>query len=184
MEVFVKLNPDGSVPIAVDGWLAWGSWQACTKPCGKGTRKRSMTYNPPVNGGFSPPSGSSLEVEDCNTQNCPVDGIWKEWSSWCCSTCCGAGGVSSRSRSCVPPKYGGKDCEGADEETGQPCNEQKTCSSGALNSAVIQGNELDDVDVEGTSLKNRPHTVSSCAQVLSKQCFENMVFLGSDLWVR
>ena len=98
MEVFVKLNPDGSVPIAADGWYSsWAAWQTCSKTCAGGTRKRSKTYTPPVNGGLEvlPPGGSNLDVEACNTQNCPVDGIWKEWSSWCCSTCCGAG-VSSR----------------------------------------------------------------------------------------
>ena len=99
MEVFVKLNPDGSVPIAADGWYSsWTSWQTCSKTCAGGTRKRSKTYTPPVNGGLEvlPFGGSSiLDEEACNTQNCPVDGTWKEWSSWCCSTCCGAG-VSSR----------------------------------------------------------------------------------------
>ena len=168
MEVFVKLNLDGSLPIASDGWFSsWASWQDCSKTCAGGRRKRSKAYTPPVNGGQEVLSsgGSSLEIEGCNTQICPIDGNWQEWSSWCCSTCCGAGGVGSRSRSCDPPRYGGKDCEGADEETGQACNEEKTCSSGALNSAVIQGNELDDVDVDGTSLKGYSHTLSSCAQV-------------------
>ena len=58
MEIFVKLNPDGSVPIAADGWYSsWGAWQACSKTCAGGTRKRSKTYTPPVNGGleFGPP---------------------------------------------------------------------------------------------------------------------------------
>ena len=168
MEVYIKLNQDGSVPVAADGWFSsWGSWQDCSKTCGGGTRKRSMTYNPPVNGGqeVAPPGGSSSESETCNSENCPIDGVWKSWSSWCCSTCCGAG-VSSRSRACDPPKYGGKDCEGPEEETGEPCNESKTCRSGTLSYASIDGNDLDDVDIEGTPLDERGHTLSSCAQVI------------------
>ena len=183
MEVFVKLNPDGSLPIAADGWFSsWGSWQACSKACAGGTRKRSKTYTPPINGGleFFLTDGS-LEEESCNTQNCPVDGTWNQWGSWCCSTCCGAGGVGTRSRSCKPPRYGGKDlCVGPDEETGQACNEQKTCSSGALSSAFIQGNELGDIDVDGTSLDGWSHTLSTCVQVLSDPGFPGLSLCDSD----
>ena len=78
MEVYIKLNPDGSVPVAADGWYSsWGSWQDCSKTCGGGTRKRSMTYTPPVNGGqeVAPPGGSSSESETCNSENCPIDGV-------------------------------------------------------------------------------------------------------------
>ena len=74
--------------------------------------------------------------------------------------------MGTRSRSCNPPRYGGKDlCVGPDEETGQACNEQKTCSSGTLNSASMFGNKLEDVDVDGTSLDGYGFTVASCAQV-------------------
>ena len=73
--------------------------------------------------------------------------------------------MGSRSRTCDPPRYGGKDCEGAEEETGQPCNENKHCQSGTLAYASIDGNELDDIDEEGTSFKVFPHTLTTCAQV-------------------
>ena len=89
-------------------------------------------------------------------------------SSKCCSSCCGAG-LGSRSRTCDPPRYGGKDCEGAEEETGQPCNENKNCQSGSLAYASIDGNELDDIDEEGTSFKVFPHTLTTCAQVVLRK---------------
>ena len=74
--------------------------------------------------------------------------------------------MSSRSRSCNPPRYGGKDlCVGPDEETGQACNEQKTCSSGTMDFAGIKGNKMDDVDIVGTSMDIWGHNLSSCAQV-------------------
>ena len=73
-EIYIKLNTDGSVPVAADGWYSWSSWQDCSQSCGGGERKRSKIYNPPVNGGREvPPSGgSNAELEECNTQTCPT----------------------------------------------------------------------------------------------------------------
>ena len=176
MEIFVKLNPDGSVPIAADGWYSsWGAWQACSKTCAGGTRKRSKTYNPPVNGGLElvlTGGASSLESESCNVQNCPIDGGWSRWSCWGCTTCCGAG-TATRARTCSSPRpqYGGKDCETdpqtglRDEETGQTCNADKTCYSGTLSYANIYGSRMDEADTDGTSMAGYSHTLSSCAQV-------------------
>ena len=49
-----------------------------------------------------------------------VNGKWSEWSDWGqCSVSCG-GGTQSRSRSCTPPKNGGKGCEGDNSQT-QEC---------------------------------------------------------------
>ena len=125
----MKLNEDGTIPVAVDGsYSSWGSWQPCSQTCGGGSQGRSRTYEPPINGGqeFSLPVGeSTFEVGRCNEQNCPVDGTWTTWSSWCCTTCCGRG-LGSRSRGCNPPRYGGKDCEGPAEESGQVCNACKS----------------------------------------------------------
>ena len=70
MEVYVKLNHDGSLPVAADGWYStWGSWQDCSKTCAGGTRKRSRAYTPPVNGGLEmilTGGATSLETEACN----------------------------------------------------------------------------------------------------------------------
>ena len=125
MEIYIKLNQDGSVPVAVDGsYSSWGSWHSCSVTCGGGTRERSRTYIPPVNGGaeYNLPNGeSSLDLGGCNEHYCPIDGVWDEWSSWssCCGKCCG--GEKTRSRGCTPPMYGGKDCEGPSEELGEVC---------------------------------------------------------------
>ena len=52
-----------------------------------------------------------------------VDGVWKEWTTWSeCSLTCG-GGERRRSRSCIPPLHGGKDCDGPSMNV-EACNEQ------------------------------------------------------------
>ena len=52
-----------------------------------------------------------------------VDGMWKEWTAWSeCSLTCG-GGERRRSRLCIPPQHGGKDCDGPSIDT-EACNEQ------------------------------------------------------------
>lgn len=50
-----------------------------------------------------------------------VHGVWEEWSPWIlCSFTCGRG-QRTRTRSCTPPQYGGRPCEGP-ETHHKPCN--------------------------------------------------------------
>ena len=51
-----------------------------------------------------------------------VDGLWEQWADWgdCTLTC--EGGKAFRSRTCIPPKYGGSECPGSDQDQ-QDCNE-------------------------------------------------------------
>ncbi|XP_076098251.1 SCO-spondin-like [Mytilus galloprovincialis] len=105
----------------VDGYYEdWGQWENCTVICGGGTKTRRRTCIEPMYGGANC-TGPSEEDTDCNTHNCPVDGVWKVWSDWTdCTTSCG-GGTSTRNRTCTGPYYGGADCEGVKiEDTG--CN--------------------------------------------------------------
>ena len=75
------------------------------------------------------------------------------------------------------PSMEARTVRGPEEETGEPCNESKTCRSGTLSYASIDGNDLDDVDIEGTPLDERGHTLSSCAQVILVQ------YSTSSLWL-
>ncbi|XP_031758128.1 adhesion G protein-coupled receptor B3 isoform X3 [Xenopus tropicalis] len=50
-----------------------------------------------------------------------VHGVWEEWSPWSlCSFTCGRG-QRTRTRSCTPPQYGGRHCEGLEMQH-KPCN--------------------------------------------------------------
>ena len=51
----------------------------------------------------------------------PVDGMWGEWGGWnSCSEPCGEGN-RTRGRACVPPVFGGLDCQGEATQT-ETCN--------------------------------------------------------------
>ena len=112
-------------PISVDGgWSNWSSYGNCTRTCGGGIqiRTRSCTSPPPKNDGKYC-SGSTFQLEGCNTQECPVDGGWSRWSSYgSCSRSCGAGN-QTRTRSCSnpPPKNNGSTCLGVTSQS-KACN--------------------------------------------------------------
>ncbi|XP_053393892.1 SCO-spondin-like isoform X2 [Mercenaria mercenaria] len=105
----------------VDGvWKEWASWSACNVTCGGGTRWRSRDCEGPFYGGAECP-GHNMSTEACNTHECPVDGVWTDWTGWEeCSVTCG-GGNQSRFRNCTGPFYGGANCTGAFDET-RDCN--------------------------------------------------------------
>uniref|UniRef100_A0A8B9W185 Adhesion G protein-coupled receptor B3 n=1 Tax=Anas zonorhyncha TaxID=75864 RepID=A0A8B9W185_9AVES len=50
-----------------------------------------------------------------------LHGVWEEWSPWSlCSFTCGRG-QRTRTRSCIPPQYGGRSCDGPETQH-KPCN--------------------------------------------------------------
>ncbi|KAK3089127.1 hypothetical protein FSP39_001055 [Pinctada imbricata] len=120
-------------PCPEDGvFMAWSEWGSCDVTCGGGSQLRNRTCHGPFHGGKNC-EGATEESQVCNSNYCPVDGVWQIWSSWDeCSVTCG-GGVSVRNRTCHGPFYGGSECEGNDTET-------KSCSQ---NACPIPGDWLD-----------------------------------------
>ncbi|CAH1776208.1 unnamed protein product, partial [Owenia fusiformis] len=117
----------------VDGILTtWGDWIDCNVTCGGGVEWRHRTCIGPFYEG-APCPGALRESQLCNTQPCPVDGVWELFSDWSvCSVTCG-GGSRYRTRNCTGPYYGGAECQGDSQET-EPCN---------TNSCMIPGEWLD-----------------------------------------
>nr|XP_022344318.1 SCO-spondin-like isoform X5 [Crassostrea virginica] len=118
----------------IDGaWTSWGSYGACTVTCGGGTQTRSRSCsNPTPQYGGAACVGSTTSSQDCNTQNCPIDGGFTNWGSWgTCTVTCG-GGTQVRTRSCTnpAPQYGGALCSGATSQS-QDCNTQVCIIDGA-----------------------------------------------------
>ncbi|CAC5418366.1 Adhesion G protein-coupled receptor B2,Coadhesin,Thrombospondin-1,Adhesion G protein-coupled receptor B1,Mucin-like protein,Hemicentin-1,Adhesion G protein-coupled receptor B3,Thrombospondin-2 [Mytilus coruscus] len=105
-------------------WTTWSVWSECPVSCGgsRHTRTRSCTKPKPQYGGDEC-EGNKTETQICNTQHCPIDGQWSNWSDFTsCSETCG-GGDHSRNRSCTEPepKYGGQHCPGEENQT-KNCN--------------------------------------------------------------
>ncbi|XP_046330797.2 A disintegrin and metalloproteinase with thrombospondin motifs adt-1-like isoform X8 [Haliotis rufescens] len=105
----------------IDGvYGEWSSWGACSDTCGGGTQDRTRSCTAPKFGGVDC-QDPAVDTMACNTNHCPVDGVWLDWSKWGeCSATCG-GGSMKRVRVCDPPKYGGADCVGDTEEL-ESCN--------------------------------------------------------------
>ena len=118
----------------IDGqWQSWGPWAPCSKSCvgedgvyGEKSRQRSCT--PPRYGGEDCDSAGFEQIQTCAGQgsrvtHCPVDGYWTNWIFGKCNRSCG-GGRQLRTRICVPPRHGGRPCQGEPREEIY-CNVQK-----------------------------------------------------------
>ena len=104
-------------------WSSYSEWtesSVCSRSCGGGSRRMSRQRQcvGPYGGG-RPCVGSSEEVKSlsCNTQACPVDGVWGPWnelsSRQSCRVTCGPGTKAQPSeRKCVGPYNGGRPCTG------------------------------------------------------------------------
>ncbi|CAH1779175.1 unnamed protein product, partial [Owenia fusiformis] len=136
-----QIEPCNTQPCPIDGgWGEFSNYSACSLECGGGTRERvRLCNNPePQYGGSQCLTVEGVEqleesqVEPCNTQPCPIDGGWGEFSNYsACSLECG-GGTQERVRLCnnPEPQYGGSQCrtvegvEQLEESQVEPCNTQ------------------------------------------------------------
>ena len=100
----------------------WNDWTQCSSECGGGTQSRSRTITTQAaNGGQMCPILN--ELQQCNTQSCPIDCKVSEWSEWTnCNSQCG-GGVQTRSRTIIThPTIDGQSCPILSES--KQCNQQ------------------------------------------------------------
>ncbi|XP_046554970.1 SCO-spondin-like [Haliotis rubra] len=136
-------------PCPVDGgWSAWTDVDidGCSVTCGGGsknrTRQRECTNPAPSDGGeFCQGDATLIDELNCNTDDCPVDGGWTNWTVTSVSRCsksCGEGQrkvVSERSCSDPEPAFGGESCEGDQSETVREACNTHECSPDPVNGA-------------------------------------------------
>eukprot|EP00117_Sycon_ciliatum_P049341 scpid38236/ scgid2601/ Hemicentin-1; Fibulin-6 len=102
------------------GWSTWTATSTCSVSCGSGNqiRVRSCNSPPPAHGGrvcF----GQNRQTVSCQTNPCPINGKWSQWSAFSqCSKTCG-GAQQTRKRTCTSPSpaHGGYDCSGISSDT-------------------------------------------------------------------
>ncbi|VDI00055.1 Hypothetical predicted protein, partial [Mytilus galloprovincialis] len=169
---------DNKCPI--DGnWTNWSEWNICSKSCGGGFMLRNRTCsNPEPLFGGEDCIGNNTDDNFCNTNECPVDGNWTDWSVWStCSHSCGRG-FQSRNRTCSNPvpQFGGKECLGnaTDDDI---CN---------LHNCPVDGNWSGWSEWEacsftcGGGIKTRNRTCSNPEpQFGGNQCLGNDTFISN-----
>ncbi|XP_070176207.1 coadhesin-like isoform X2 [Littorina saxatilis] len=109
----------------------------CSKTCGGGTERltfqRACTDPTPQFGGRAcQGDATQITTRACNTNPCPINGGWSEFTLWEdydeCSAGCGGGNKKQyRTRTCTnpAPAFGGNDCDGVDKENQTvECNQE------------------------------------------------------------
>ncbi|XP_034839621.1 uncharacterized protein [Maniola hyperantus] len=127
-------------------WGAWGSWSPCGARCGKGRRwKTRQCDTPPPSAAHLVCSGTPLHYEECEGDQCAIDGeytqnstsgSWSEWGEWTkCSEKCGSG-IRRRNRTCIEKNISifaitwGTHCRGQYDELQVCSNEQCILNGG------------------------------------------------------
>jgi len=104
-------------------WDKWKSVGKCSKECGTGVQKMVRKKKvKEAHGGKC--SGPSKKEVACNTQKCPVDCEWSEWTHGECSVSCGGGHRKSFRTRKQDAKHGGQECNGT-ISVRQTCNENE-----------------------------------------------------------
>ncbi|XP_069066851.1 SCO-spondin-like [Pleurodeles waltl] len=90
-------------------WGPWSPWDSCSRSCGTGVQTRKRVCSSPSGDVLWHCRGEELQVQQCFTTACPVDGEWTAWTTWSnCSQDCT--GIIIRRRECIPPQNGGRHC--------------------------------------------------------------------------
>ena len=109
-------------PCPVDCMLSgWTNSGTCSTTCGGGVVRQIKTVLVMNAFGGKACDANQEQWTDCNTEACPVNCEWGQWTGWSpCSAAC-AEGTTDRTREIVVHKaHGGADCTGPDTES-EPC---------------------------------------------------------------
>ncbi len=119
------------------GYSDWKKEGICDAKCGeKGKQlfKRSCNNPEPKNYGRAC-EGDTQKYEECIGKPCPIDGRYSAWSKWskCSSNECGKEGIQTRTRSCIMPEHGGKNCQGQSTESQTCMPDVNSCNTPVIN---------------------------------------------------
>jgi len=118
-----KLGTCGTNPCPIDCvWGSWSDFNTCTKTCGTGNQTRTRVQTTLAQYGGVNCTGNTSEVQNCNTQGCPVPCAWSSWGAWgTCSVSCAAG-TTTQTRTSTAPLNGGTPCNPSDGSNTTSCN--------------------------------------------------------------
>eukprot|EP01004_Peranema_trichophorum_P007321 NODE_60_length_4100_cov_55.328640_g50_i0.p1 GENE.NODE_60_length_4100_cov_55.328640_g50_i0~~NODE_60_length_4100_cov_55.328640_g50_i0.p1 ORF type:complete len:1365 (-),score=567.13 NODE_60_length_4100_cov_55.328640_g50_i0:5-3496(-) len=137
---------------------AWSEWSTCTKSCGSGLTQRTREITTQPNFGAKA-CDATVEVNSCNTNECPVDCEMAEWSSWSsCSQLCGSGTQTRTRAVLVPSANGGLEC--AETSKVLVCN-TKPCPVDCKLSDWTEWSTCDKTCGGGKQSRTRTITVAS-----------------------
>jgi len=90
----------------------WSEWHntRCSKSCGEGTwtKKRTSTVKDHAC------RGTQQFTETCNERPCPINCMWTRWQNGECDC---ETMIRPRTRTQIPPQYGGRQCQGSSQGT-------------------------------------------------------------------
>eukprot|EP00927_Polykrikos_kofoidii_P076982 TRINITY_DN73982_c0_g1_i1.p1 TRINITY_DN73982_c0_g1~~TRINITY_DN73982_c0_g1_i1.p1 ORF type:complete len:2196 (+),score=302.08 TRINITY_DN73982_c0_g1_i1:29-6589(+) len=91
----------------------WGDWAACSMSCGGGVKTRFRSTLIQALAGGQECLDARRQSTECNTEQCPQDCKWREWSPWAICNVASGDGTRTRLRVVLSlATYGGSECTG------------------------------------------------------------------------
>jgi len=98
-------------------WGPWSKWTECSKECDGGKTKRFRDVTQTMKNAGLPCLGSDEQELSCNSQKCPVDCAWSDWTVWSgCDVSCQGGSKVRTRRTITTDEFGGTPCSGGGTE--------------------------------------------------------------------
>jgi hypothetical protein len=109
-----EIRPCDAGPCPEDCEWEYDEFGECSASCGTGEKRRfPRIIRPALHGGKECPDhvlNGVPDVDECNTQPCPIDCEWKYGEYGVCSMSCGMGTKQRFPIIIVQPQHGGKQC--------------------------------------------------------------------------
>jgi len=121
--------PSGGADVVNCEWSTWSSSGTCSESCGGGNQIYVRSHRVKSKNGGQDCDGLFHKTERCNTNSCPRDCKWTNWStSGSCSKSCGGGNQRYLRTHLVTAQNGGQQCPGTSQKF-EKCNTQSCPTS-------------------------------------------------------